>query len=173
MEDLVNKARHGDDQAFYELICQNRGRLYGTALQYLRDEAQALEAVQEVTCRAYLKLHKLKNPEYFSTWLVRIMINYCLDELKRHKQTVPLENWDVPDENGLDSHEICMDLQDCVRKLKPKYRDVLVLRYYEDMSIEDISAVMKKPAGTIKTWISRGLGQMRSMLKGREEYVSK
>jgi RNA polymerase sigma-70 factor (ECF subfamily) len=80
---------------------------------------------------------------------------------------------DVPDENSMDSHETRMDLQVCVKKLKPKYRDVLVLRYYEDMSIEDISAVMKKPAGTIKTWISRGLGQMRSMLKGREEYVSK
>jgi RNA polymerase sigma-70 factor (ECF subfamily) len=154
MKDLVSRARHGDEQAFYDLISQNRGRLYGTALKYLRNEAQALEAVQEVTCRAYLKLHKLENPEYFSTWLVRIMINYCLDELRRHTRTVPLEDWDVPGQyNSAASHETRMDLEICVKKLKPKYRDVLVLRYYEDMSVKDISAAMKKPEGTIKTWI--------------------
>jgi RNA polymerase sigma-70 factor (ECF subfamily) len=63
--------------------------------------------------------------------------------------------------------------QVCLKKLKPKYRDVLVLRYYEDMSVKDISAAMKKPEGTIKTWISRGLDQMRIILNGRDEYVFK
>jgi RNA polymerase sigma-70 factor (ECF subfamily) len=174
MEDLVNRARRGDELAFYELISNNRGRLYGTAMKYLRNEAQALEAVQEVTCRAYLKLHKLRNPDYFSTWLVRIMINYCLDELRRHKRTLPLEDWDMQDQSdSADSREVRMDLQVCLKKLKPKYRDVLVLRYYEDMSVKDISAAMKKPEGTIKTWISRGLDQMRIILNGRDEYVFK
>lgn len=173
MEDLVIKARNGDDQAFYDLISLNRGRLYGTALQYLRDELKALEAVQEVTCRAYLKLHKLKNPKYFSTWLVRIMINYCLDELRRNKRMVPLDDLEIPYVDGIEKQETCMDLQNCVGRLKPKYRDVLILRYYEDMSIADISAILEKPVGTIKTWISRGLNQIRSMLKGRENYDSK
>lgn len=93
MEDLVNKAQHGDDQAFYALISQNRNKLYGTAMQYLRNESQALEAVQEVTCRVYLKLNTLKNSEYFSTWLIRVMINYCLDELRRQKRYSPMEDW--------------------------------------------------------------------------------
>ena len=170
MEDLVVKARNGDDQAFFELISLNKGRLYGTAMQYLRDEQKALEAVQEVTCRAYLKLHKLKNPKYFSTWLVRIMINYCLDELRRTKRMIPLDNLVLTCEDGIEKQETGMDLKHYIGRLKPKYRDVLILRYYEDMSIADISAAMGKPEGTVKTWISRGLEQVRCLLKGSESF---
>ena len=173
MDDLIIKAQHGDDKAFYELLSLNRDKLYGTAMQYLRNESQALEAVQEVTCRVYLKLNTLKKPKYFSTWLVRVMINYCLDELRRQKRYAPLKDWDVTGSDDIDEQDVRIDMQNYVQKLKPKYRDTLVLRYYEDMSIEDIAAVTKKPVGTIKTWISRGLSQMRSMLKGREDYVSK
>ena len=86
MEDLVFKAQRGDDKAFYELISECRSQLYGTALQYLRNESLALEVVQEVTCRAYLRINKLKDPKYFSTWLIRVMINYCLDEIRKQKQ---------------------------------------------------------------------------------------
>jgi RNA polymerase sigma-70 factor (TIGR02954 family) len=170
MEDLVVKARNGDDQAFFELISLNKDRLYGTAMQYLRDELKALEAVQEVTCRAFLKLHKLKYPKYFSTWLVRIMINYCLDELRRTKLVIPLDNLVLTCEDNIEKQETCMDLKYYVGRLKSKYRDVLILRYYEDMSIADISVIMGKPEGTVKIWISRGLKQMRSLLKGSENY---
>lgn len=170
MDDNVSKARNGDESAFYALIHQYREKLYKTAFYYLQDETLALEAIQEVTCRAYLKIRTLKEPSYFSTWLVRITINYCLDELKRSKRIVPLEVWQEPEAEAQDT-ETKIELALCIKRLKPKYRDVIVLKYYEDMSVEEIARALNKPLGTVKTWIKRGLEQLRGMMKGSELYV--
>ena len=83
---------------------------------------------------------------------------------------IPLDNLVLTCEDNIEKQETCMDLKYYVGRLKPKYRDVLILRYYEDMSIADISVIMGKPEGTVKIWISRGLKQMRSLLKGSENY---
>ena len=64
-----------------------RSKRYRTALAYLKNEGDALEAVQEVTFRAYEKIHSLKKPEYAKTWLVRIMMNYCRDVLHKQKSS--------------------------------------------------------------------------------------
>lgn len=163
---LTISAKKGNKQAFYDLISNYRGLLYGTAIQYLKNEFMALEAVQEVTYRAYLKIHKLKNPDYFATWLTRIMINYCLSELEKQKRLSSLEDWQCVSQGSNESQYDAVDLKCCIETLKPKYRDVIVMRYYEDMSVKDIAHALSKPSGTIKTWIRRGLSQMRNNLKG-------
>lgn len=171
IEQYVTEARKGNGQSFYRLVSLYRDQLYKTAWHYLRNEPDALEAVQEVTCRAFMKIGKLKEPAYFSTWLIRIMIHYCLDELKRSKRVMPVDSCmtaEMQDEAELDTR---LDLNGCIQALKPRYRDVIVLKYYEDMSVEAIAAALNRPEGTIKTWISRGLGQLRKSVKGREEYA--
>jgi RNA polymerase sigma-70 factor, ECF subfamily len=172
MEEWVREAQKGNDQAFYELISQYRDKLYKTAWYYLRDEQAALEAIQEVTCRAYLKIGKLREPKYFSTWLVRIVVNYCMDELKRSRRNVPLEEWDAVEPAGGEDIDTKIELASCVEKLRPHYRDVIVLKYFEDMTVEDIASAMNKPEGTVKTWIARALGQLRKSMKGSDYYVS-
>jgi len=164
-------AQRGDKQAFYDIITNHRGLLFGTAMQYLKNESMALEAIQEVTYRAYLNIGKLKKPQYISTWLTRIMINYCCDELKKQKRLLNLEDWGCVPRSSQDLYE-AIDLKCCVEKLNPKYRDVIIMRYYEDLSIEDIANALNKPVGTVKTWINRGLAQMRVILKGGSLYVS-
>lgn len=171
IENLVIKAQRGDKQAFYDVISNHRGLLFGTAMQYLKNESMALEAIQEVTYRAYLKIGKLRRPQYISTWLTRIMINYCCDELKKHKRLLNLEDWGCVTQSSKDLYE-AIDLKCCVEKLSPKYRDVILMRYYEDLSIKDIACALNKPVGTVKTWISRGLAQMRVILKGGNLNVS-
>lgn len=171
MEEWVRKAQQGDTQAFYQLISSYREKLYKTAWYYLRDESAALEAVQEVTCRAFMKIRKLKEPRYFSTWLVRIMINYCMDELKRTHRLVPFEEWTAAEPVHSEDTETAMELDRSVEALEPNYREAIILKYFEDLSVQDIAAVMNRPEGTVKTWISRGLGQLRKMMKGRENYV--
>lgn len=171
MEQEVKEARKGSGQAFYCLISRHREQLYKTAWHYLHNEQDALEAVQEVTCRAFMKIGQLKEPAYFSTWLVRIMIHYCLDELKRTKRVIPAEACGTETADAGIEPDIRLDLADCIQTLKPRYRDVIVLRYYEDMSVEAIAAALNRPEGTVKTWISRGLGQLRKTMKGREEYA--
>lgn len=85
---LLKKAKKGDDGAFYELMQIHKIQLLKIALSYLRNEDDALEALQEVTFRAYQAVKKVKQPEYFSTWLIRIMLNYCHDQFKKKNRLV-------------------------------------------------------------------------------------
>lgn len=86
VKQLIKKAKKGDDRAFYELMKIHKIRLLKIAISYLQNEGEALEALQEVTFRAYRSIKKVKQPEYFSTWLIRIMINYCHDQIQKKKQ---------------------------------------------------------------------------------------
>ncbi len=74
----------------------------------------------------------------------------------------------MDEENGT---EMRLDLMACLKLIKPKYRDVIMLKYLEDISVQDIAKAINKPEGTIKTWINRGLKQLRIYMKGSEQYV--
>ncbi|MER2236607.1 MAG: sigma factor, partial [Psychrobacillus sp.] len=97
MEHLVRKAITGDDDAFLQLMQIHRDVLYKTAFIYLKNEHDVLEALQEVTFRAYTKRHQVKEPSFFQTWLVRILLNYCMDTLKKQGNLFSL-NEDVEKE---------------------------------------------------------------------------
>ena len=81
MDELIvaEKARKGDTTAFIALMDMHKITLYRTAFAFLKNEQDALEAVQEITVRAYKKIHTVKNPRYMKTWLIKIMMNYCQD----------------------------------------------------------------------------------------------
>lgn len=85
-EQLVIKAIAGNEAAFIELMKMYKIDLYKTGLSFLKNEEEALEAIQEVTYRAYKSIRKIKEPAYFKTWLMRIMINYCQDQLKKKSE---------------------------------------------------------------------------------------
>lgn len=89
---LVKRAIKGDEEAFLELMHSYQEALYRTAISYVKNEEDALEAVQEVTYRAYRSIKTVKEPAYFKTWLIRIMMNYCLDVLKRSNREIVEES---------------------------------------------------------------------------------
>ncbi|WP_432352902.1 sigma factor [Sporosarcina sp. A2] len=84
--ELSRKAIAGDEAAFLAFMRQHKEDLLRTALAFLKNEHDALEALHEVTVRAYNKIHTVKEPAYAKTWLIRIMMNYCQDQLKRQKR---------------------------------------------------------------------------------------
>jgi RNA polymerase sigma-70 factor (TIGR02954 family) len=164
-EELVIAAQGGDNEAFYKLVSSYSDNLYNIAYCYLKDQQEALEAVQETTCRAYIKLKKLKQPQYFKTWLTRILINYCIDEQKRRKKVIALYQ-DEPVEED-DSKIESIAIETALAELDPKYKHVIVLKYFEDMTIPDIANVLECPEGTVKSWIHRALKLLKSSL-GKE-----
>lgn len=181
MKDLVLAAQRGDDQAFYELIDQHKSRLYRIAWTSLRHEQDALEAVQETVCRAYVNMKKLKNPAFFATWLVRILLNHCIDELKRRAKQSPHRSHqmkNVPEERVMFrqsdvsiSVEDRLELEQAIDELGEPEKQIILLKYYEDMTITDISDVLACPPGTIKTRLHRALNKLRDMMgKGRETH---
>ncbi|WP_019415887.1 sigma factor, partial [Paenisporosarcina sp. TG20] len=88
MEDIeiIKQAIAGDDGSFLIVMHNQKEALYRTALAFLKNEHDALEAIQEITYRAYKKIHTVKEPTYMKTWLTRIMMNYCQDQLKKQKR---------------------------------------------------------------------------------------
>lgn len=166
-EQLVQAARLGDDEAFFLLVSAEKERLYRIAYAYLKSEADALEALQETTCRAYAKLRKLKEPRYFQTWLIRILIHYCIDEQKRRRKalTISVRRDDsdaiaVP-QAALDDK---LELEHAIEKLDPRYQHVIILKYYQDMTLTEIARLLEKPEGTVKTWLNKALTQLRAQI---------
>ena len=85
---MARKAVKGDTQAFIALMNIHKEALYRTAYAFLKNEEDALEALQEVTARAYQKIHTLREPRYMKTWLTKIMMNYCQDQLKIRRRFI-------------------------------------------------------------------------------------
>jgi RNA polymerase sigma-70 factor (TIGR02954 family) len=164
-EDLVKAAQKGDTEAFYKLILTYKDKLYSIAYCYLKTEQDALESIQEITYRSYVKINKLKEPNYFGTWITKILINYCIDEQKRKLKMVNIEDYPPANDKGKNSADVDkLSLEDAIDKLEPKYKEVIILKYIQDMTTNDISKIMECPEGTIKTWLSRALKQLRDLL---------
>lgn len=163
IEQLVLKAKEGDDDAFLQIIGTVKIDLYKTALAYLRNEEDAIEAIQEVTFRAYKGLKDLKDPSYFKTWLIRIMINYCNDTLKMQKRMVL--NEDLLLTMGKSENYSLMEIQDAMQALDERSREILTLKYFHDLKIKDIAGTLDCPEGTVKTWLNKALKSLREKLE--------
>lgn len=157
-------ACRGDEAAFYEIITAQKRRLYRIAYSYLHNEADALEALQEAVCRAWSKSGSLRDPDLFVPWLIRILIHCCVDEQKRRRRVVPYEKIDRPDPSVMVS-DSKVDLERALEKMKPKYRHVLMLRYYEDMTVAEIARVLDCPEGTVKTRLHQALKQLKRSIE--------
>lgn len=173
---LVLSAQKGDANAFHQLMNCYKNQLYRIAFRYLKNEPSAMEAIQETTYRAYCNIGKLKKPEYFQTWLIRILINVCQDELKRLKHQIPLteelrdkqsQRQGDPTEPGGKVNLERLDIFWALQHMDFKYRQVIELKYFEDFTIRDIASILERPEGTIKTWLNQALIQLRRHLAER------
>lgn len=152
-----------DEDLFFKRLSAEQQKLYSIAYSYMRNEADTLEIVQEVACRAWMKRKNLKNEQAFTPWLIRITVNCCVDELRRKKRVFPTDTiHDEPVHEMKRNDQI--DLERAFDHLKYKYRHVVMLKYYQDMTTAQIANVLQKPEGTIKSWLREGLKQLRKYL---------
>lgn len=159
----MKKAIKGNDEAFLQLIQTYKVDLYKTAISFLRNEGDALEAIQEVTYRAYKGIRKLKKSSYFKTWLMRIMINYCNDQLKSKKRIV--KNDEMLNSLGVSENHTEIELRDAMLGLDERSREILTLKYFHDLKIKDIADTLQCPEGTVKTWLNKALRSLREKLE--------
>ncbi|MDP5275578.1 sigma-70 family RNA polymerase sigma factor [Chengkuizengella axinellae] len=165
LDQLVKQAQKQNDEAFYELISIHKNQLYKVAYSYFKNEQDALDALQEVTYRAYFKIKKVQEPQYFSTWLIRIMLNYCTDEMnRRNKQEMKMIERDKA--ATMDEHLLAeLEFDDLIDSLDPKYQQIIKLKYVNDLTISQISEVVQYPEGTVKTWLYKSLKLIRKQLE--------
>src|SRR5690625_1814615 len=163
----VKKAINGDAEAFENLLIQEERMLYYKALSYVGNNEDALDVIQEASYKAFLAIGQLRNPEYFSTWLFRILIRECYKLLKQRSQIIPykenvlVKKLDQQREEEFDSFH----LSEALSKLNSSYQTSIILFYYHDLSIKDIAEVMEKPVGTVKTYLRRARKKLKSELE--------
>lgn len=167
---LVQAALTGDQVAFGELVTRYQSAVYNMASRMLGDPTDAEDAAQEVFVRAWNQLHTFHLDRRFSTWLLSIASHHCIDVLRRRKPSAPLDgvalyvqsNEPEPDELVLRDEQREM-VQGLINSLPDKYRAVTLLRYYGDLSYDEISQATGLSESAVKTQLHRA----RRMLAGR------
>lgn len=153
-----------------ELLTNQYAYFYRIAYSYVRNEADAQDIVQESAYKAVCYSGKLKQPEYAQTWITRIVINEALSFLRKHKQELlPFEaELEVAAEADV-SKEEALDLKEAVEKLPPEEKTLIILRFFEDMKLEQIAEVCGEGLSTIKSRLYRTLKKLRLDLEITDE----
>ncbi|WP_212979560.1 sigma-70 family RNA polymerase sigma factor [Paenibacillus azoreducens] len=171
MEMEVKKAQQGDLDAFVRLMRNLESQLYGLAKSILRHDEDCADAMQETMLKAYKSLTSLRKPEFFKTWMIRILINECNQLLRNRKRTVVMN--ELPEASNPatsyygDYQKI--DLEEAVNSLDETLRIVIHLFYYQDLPIKQISEVLNISKGAVKGRLHRARGILADWMKNRKE----
>ena len=167
-QDLVDRARKGDHDAFAVLAGAAIGRLDAAARLILRDPDRAQDAVQETLVRCWRDLPTLRDTERFDAWLHRLFLNACRDELRTSRrrsievvlpEIFPLS---VPDTQSASADRD--ELERGVSHLDPEHRAVIVMHYYLGLPLPEAAAAMGIPVGTAKSRLHRATQALRAAL---------
>jgi RNA polymerase sigma factor (sigma-70 family) len=185
---LVQKARENDQKAFAELMKRYRKSVYHLILKMVRHPEDAEDLTLEAFSRAFKNLARF-NPEYtFSTWLFRIATNNCIDFLRKKKLSTMSIDGTFKDDNGDD---VGMDIKDgnldpenesiklekieivqqLVSKLPPKYQTLVRMRYFEELSYDEIAVELDAPLGTVKAQLHRARELLFDMIKYKKDSI--
>ena len=154
-----------DEQEYARRAYELKERLYRTARLYLASDAMALDAVDEAVYKGLLACKKLKEPDYFNTWLTRILINVCNDELRRRGRETALGELPETAAQQFDA----LPLQEAVERLPRELRSVIVLRYFAGYTLAETAEILAVPQGTAATRQRRALALLRLELTEGDE----
>ena len=186
---LIEKAiKTGDRSAYNELMHLYRDPIYFMLYEKVGDQELAKDLTIEALGKAFKNLH-MYTPEYaFSTWLYTVARNNCIDYLRKNKiSTISIDKM-IEDEEGKKSNfdiksndpnpesiiikkQRISILRQIVDQLKPKYRELVKLRYFKEMSYEEISDILNIPLGTVKAQLHRSRGELFNILSGKKDAI--
>ena len=162
---LVREAQHGDTGAFEELVARHRDKLYARALSMMRNEEEAIDLSQEAWVKGWQRLAQFQGESSFSTWMTRIVINLCLDELRKQKRRRAESIEEMDEESGgverqmpvvtinpterLERGELRQRIDRALGQLSYEHRTVLVLHEFEEMEYKEIAKTMDCSIGTV------------------------
>ena len=153
-----------DKDTFCRLVRQNEKAMYSVSFSILSNESDAADAISEALYRAYKNLDTLKNEYAFKPWILRIVRNCDVELVRSNKNLLSIEDVEVEESSGENDIITALTLRKAVEQLKQPYKEVVVLYYYEDLSIAQISKITGASVVTTKQQLSRARKMLRDML---------
>jgi RNA polymerase sigma-70 factor (ECF subfamily) len=163
--ELVRDARKGDTSAFEELVARHRDKIFARALSMMRNEEEAIDLSQEAWVKAWQRLEQFQGESSFTTWITRIVINLCLDQLRKQKRQRSESIEEMDEETGgverqmpvvtvnpterLERGELRQRIDRALDQLSHEHRTVLVLHEFEEMEYKEIAKTMSCSIGTV------------------------
>jgi RNA polymerase sigma factor (sigma-70 family) len=187
--DLIDRAViEKDQQAFAALMKRYKKAVYFMILKMIRDADDAEDLTMEAFAKAFKNLHKFKKDYTFSTWLFRIATNNTIDFIRKKKLKTMSLNTTMSDDSG---NAVNIDVEDddnnpqdefirsqriemvriFVDKLPAKYRKLVQLRYFDELSYEEIAQELEKPLGTVKAQLHRSRELLYEIAQGKERHI--
>lgn len=189
---MIEACQKGDREAFRHLYENHKDRVFSIALHFIGDEAAARDITQQVFLKLFTGIGKFRHESGFSTWLYRLVVNVCLDEQRKRKRFLSFDIFNTgdnqPDNEEMraldqfqshqfeqrgqwsyrDDHYSRMQLssmvKDAVKKLKPRLRIAILLKYFEGMTYEEMAQVLDCSAGTVASRLNRGHRELARLL---------
>lgn len=177
---LVRDARKGDMGAFEELVARHRDKIYARAYSMMRNEEEAIDLSQEAWVKAWQRLVQFQGQSSFATWITRIVINLCLDQLRRQKRQRAESIEELDEESGgverkmpvvtvnpterLERGELRQRIDRAMTQLSYEHRTVLVLHEFEEMEYKEIAKTMDCSIGTVMSRLFYARRKLASLL---------
>ena len=177
---LVRAAQQGDMAAFEELVARHRDKIYARAYSMMRNEDEAIDLSQEAWVKGWQRLKQFQGEASFGTWMTRIVINLCLDQLRKHKRQRTESIEAMTEESGgverhmpvvtanptagLERTELRQRIDKALGQLSHEHRTVLVLHEFEDMEYKEIAKNMGCSIGTVMSRLFYARRKMAALL---------
>lgn len=178
----MKAAQGGDTAAFEELVARHRDKIYARAYSMMRNEDEAIDLSQEAWVKGWQRLAQFQGESSFGTWMTRIVINLCLDQLRKHKRQRAESIEELEEESGgverqmpvvtpnptegLERSELRERIQDALGKLSEEHRTVLVLHEFEEMEYKQIAKEMNCSIGTVMSRLFYARRRLAGLLAG-------
>jgi RNA polymerase sigma-70 factor (ECF subfamily) len=182
--ELVQKALQGDEKAFARLLSRYKDTIYFMLLKMLNNKSDAEDLTLEAFGKAFKNLHQYSPTYAFSTWLFKIASNNCIDFLRKKKgimislendreqmeisETSRIKSKDLNPEEKLIRKQKAILLHKVVRRLKPHYQTLVELRYFNELSYEEIAKELHLPLGTVKAQLFRARQMLFKLIESTE-----
>ena len=167
---LIKHAKNGDKEALLELIVAQKADYYKLAYVYMKNEDDAMDAMQDMIIILYENISKLRKDESFYSWSKTILVNCCKNKIKKNNRLVSIDEIrEENDENVIENPEEKIALESYLSRLSFKHQEVIRLRYYLDLDYESISEMLKIPLGTVKSRLNSAMKYLKESIGG--EYL--
>ncbi len=157
---------NGMEKETERILLENYDKYYRLAYSYMKSEHDALDVVQESAYKAIRDCNKVENPNYISTWIYRIVVNTSIDLLRKRQKNESIVGKLDEDVSYEDSYSN-PDLKAALEQLDESEKTVIVLRYFEDLKLDDIARITDSNLNTVKARLYRGLKKLKDKMEGK------